>query len=127
MGIKVPDTNRAAGAAGARHARPATNPQQTTAIAQTSVHFPPALAGQRRMTGKLETDPRVTYVVPLNNHYICVDDGFFLLHDADVFPTGSAGKVVVSMFDEPSDCSGIGTAHKAELMKLTWFDRPESG
>ncbi|SOB53384.1 hypothetical protein PLUA15_340004 [Pseudomonas lundensis] len=42
-------------------------------------------------------------------------------------PPEALEKVVVSMFDEPSDCSGIGTAHKAELMKLTWFDRPESG
>ncbi|KOX65726.1 hypothetical protein AA303_07395 [Pseudomonas psychrophila] len=28
------------------------------------------------------------------------------------------------MSDELSGCSGIGTAHKAELMKLTWLDRP---
>lgn len=31
------------------------------------------------------------------------------------------------MLDELSGCSGIGTAHKAELMKLTWLDRPQLG
>ena len=44
------------------------------------------------MTGMLKRDSPVTYVVTENNHYISVDDAFFPLHDADVFPTGSAGK-----------------------------------
>ena len=40
----------------------------------------------------LKIDLPVTYVVLKNNHYICIDDGFSPLHDADVFPTGSVGK-----------------------------------
>lgn len=39
-------------------------------------------------------------------------------------PPEALERVVASMLDELSGCSGIGTAHKAELMKLTWLDRP---
>jgi hypothetical protein len=39
-------------------------------------------------------------------------------------PPEALERVVASTLDELSGCSGIGTAHKAELMKQTWLDRP---